>query len=67
MTTQEAEQPNLKLYSHSIKVEDTREGVRFTVHVWANDRDTAIDEVFGLYDDAMKRASDMHIPMAGSK
>ena len=32
-------------FTHSIKVEDTAKGIRISVHVYTNDRQTAINEV----------------------
>ncbi|HEY9491215.1 MAG TPA: hypothetical protein VIP56_04450 [Nitrososphaeraceae archaeon] len=36
-------------YTHSIKVEDTAKGIRISVHVYANDRQTALNEVIETY------------------
>ena len=60
----EAVVPAAQIYTHSLKVEDTQKGVRFTVHVYANSSDRAIDEAFGLYEGAIKRAAKLSIPMA---
>jgi len=57
--------PEPRIFSHSLKVEDTTKGVRFTVHVYANSIDDTINEAFGVYDAAIKRAAAMQIPMEG--
>lgn len=36
-------------YTHSIKIEDTAKGIRISVHVYANDRQTALKEVIETY------------------
>jgi len=36
-------------YTHSIKVEDTAKGIRISVHCYANDRQTAINETIATY------------------
>jgi hypothetical protein len=64
MTEIGVEIPPAQIYTHSLKIEDTQKGVRFTVHVYANSSDRAIDEAFSLYDGAMKRAAQLSIPMA---
>jgi hypothetical protein len=51
-------------FTHSVKLEQTAKGLRVTVHVYANDRKTAVDEAFGLYQDAEERAEDLAIPLA---
>jgi hypothetical protein len=62
--TVDVEVPPAQIYTHSLKVEDTQKGVRFTVHVYANSTDVAIDQAFALYDGALKRAAKLSIPMA---
>jgi len=64
MTEDEATIPTLVQYTHSLKITDVAGGVRFTVHVYANSTDVAIDEAFGLYEGAIKRAANLSIPMA---
>lgn len=51
----EREQP---IYSHSIKIEDTAKGIRLSVHVYTNDKETAIKEVFEMYLNARQKATD---------
>jgi hypothetical protein len=36
-------------YTHSIKLEETAQGIRIHVHCYTNDRQTAINEVFATY------------------
>jgi len=36
-------------YTHSIKIEDTAKGIRLSVHVYTNDRNTAINEAIATY------------------
>jgi hypothetical protein len=36
-------------YTHSIKIEDTAKGIRISVHVYSNDRQTALKEVIETY------------------
>lgn len=62
----EAVVPAAQIYTHSLKIEDTQKGVRFTVHVYANSTDVAIDQAFSLYSGAIERAVSLHIPMADS-
>lgn len=35
--------------SHSLKLEETAKGVRISVHVYTNDRNTAINEAIATY------------------
>ncbi|MDW0171519.1 MAG: hypothetical protein QN718_10140 [Nitrososphaeraceae archaeon] len=36
-------------YTHSIKIEDTTKGIRLSVHVYANNKSTAINETVATY------------------
>jgi DNA gyrase/topoisomerase IV subunit B len=36
-------------FTHSIKIEDTAKGIRISIHVYTNDRQTAINEVIETY------------------
>jgi hypothetical protein len=36
-------------YTHSIKLEDTAKGIRISVHVYANNRQTALTEALNTY------------------
>jgi len=38
------------MFTHSIKLEETAKGIRVTVHVYANDRLTALNEALGTYE-----------------
>jgi hypothetical protein len=51
-------------YTHSIKVEDTAKGIRISVHVYTNDRQTAISEVIETYHETRQRAEKEKIPLA---
>jgi len=64
MTDREAEVPPAQIFSHSLKIEDTQKGVRFTVHVYANSADVAIDQAYAVYLGAIERAARLSIPMA---
>ena len=45
MTSEEATAPQQQ-YTHSLKLEETAKGLRISVHVYANDRVTAVEEAF---------------------
>jgi hypothetical protein len=60
----DVEVPPAQIYTHSLKVEDTQKGVRFTVHVYANSSDVVIDQAFAVYTGAIERAAKLSIPMA---
>jgi hypothetical protein len=51
-------------FTHSIKLEETAKGVRVTVHVYANDRETAINQAIQTYDLAKRGLENMKIPLA---
>ena len=36
-------------FTHSLKLEETAKGVRISVHVYTNDKETAIHEVIATY------------------
>jgi hypothetical protein len=38
--------PETQTYSHSLKLEETAEGVRISVHVYSNNQEQAIEEAF---------------------
>lgn len=61
MTT-EAEIPSQ--FTHSIKLSETAKGVRIDVHVYANDRVTAIDEAIGTYEVMKAKLEEEEIPIA---
>lgn len=64
MTIEEAIAPALQQYSHSIKIEDTARGIRLSVHVYANDHTTAIEQAFNMYLKSKQTAMDNKIPLA---
>jgi hypothetical protein len=41
-----------------------QKGLEFDVHVYANDKTTAIQEAFDLYKDAQTKAKECEIPLA---
>jgi hypothetical protein len=47
MTAQQEEIP--VQYIHSIKIEDTAKGIRLSVHVYTNDKETVINEAIATY------------------
>lgn len=51
-------------YTHSIKIEDTAKGIRISVHCYANDRQTAINETIATYLETKKLAEKEKIPIA---
>lgn len=56
--------PDQPVYTHSLKLEETAKGLRLSVHVYANDRGTAIEEAFSTYLEAKMTAMDNKIPLA---
>ena len=53
-----------QIYSHSVKLSDTAKGLRIDVHVYANDRTTAVQEALDTYIEAKKKAEWAKIPVA---
>jgi hypothetical protein len=51
-------------YTHSIKLEDTAKGIRISVHVYANDRQTALNEALNTYKDMQCLCTNDKIPLA---
>lgn len=51
-------------YTHSIKIEDTAKGIRISVHVYTNDRNTAISEVIETYLETKQKAERERIIIA---
>ena len=51
-------------YTHSVKLEETAKGVRVSVHVYANDRETAINQAIQTYDLMIAAMKNMKIPLA---
>ena len=62
MTSEEAMIPTQ--FTHSIKLEETAKGVRFSIHVYANDRAEALKELFVTYRTAKDIAQNDKIPLA---
>ena len=52
MSDQLTESP---LFAYSVKIERTAKGARHTIHVHANDRETAMSEAVRMYDEIAKR------------
>jgi hypothetical protein len=51
-------------YTHSIKLEDTAKGIRISVHVYANNRQTALTEALNTYQDMKNLCTDNKRPIA---
>jgi hypothetical protein len=51
-------------YTHSIKLEDTAKGIRVSVHVYSNDRQTALNEALKTYQEMKDLCTDNKIPLA---
>ncbi|AFU58287.1 hypothetical protein Ngar_c13490 [Candidatus Nitrososphaera gargensis Ga9.2] len=51
-------------FTHSVKLSDTAKGLRIDVHVYANDKITALKEAFALYQGAKEEAENRKIPLA---
>ena len=58
------EATTVPVFSHSVKLSDTAKGLRIDVHVWANDRTTAVEEAFETYLLAKVAADQNKIPLA---
>jgi hypothetical protein len=55
MMATEQEQIQAPSFQYSVKIERTAKGARWTVHCYANDRQTALDESIRMYDEVGKR------------
>ena len=62
MTSEEA--TALQQYTHSVKIEDTAKGIRLSVHVYTNDKNTAINEVIATYLETKQRCEQEKIIVA---
>jgi hypothetical protein len=51
-------------YTHSVKLEDTAKAIRISVHVYANDREAAINQAIQTYVLTKKSLENMKIPVA---
>ena len=51
-------------YTHSVNIEDTAKGIRLSVHVYANDLETAVNEAIKLYQATKQKAKKEKIPVA---
>lgn len=51
-------------YTHSLKLDETAKGVRISVHVYANDSMTVIEETFNTYLKAILTAKNNKILLA---
>ena len=51
-------------YTHSLKLEETAKGIRLSVHVYANDQETVIEQTFQTYLKALQTARDNKITLA---
>ena len=45
-------------YSHSLKIEETAKEIRLSVHVWANDEETAMTQAVKLYEESRQKLID---------
>jgi hypothetical protein len=59
-----ASMPENPQYTHSIKIEDTAKGIRISVHVYTNDRQTAINEVIKTYLETKQKCEKENIVLA---
>lgn len=50
--------------THSVTLEDTAKGIRLSVHVYANDLETAVNEAIKLYQSTKQKAEKEKIPVA---
>ena len=50
--------------SHSLKLEETAKGVRISVHVYTNDKQTAINEAIATYLETRLKAEKEKIQVA---
>ena len=53
-----------QMFTHSIKLSETQKGVRIDVHVYANDRKTAIIEALETYGNMRLNCEQNNIPLA---
>jgi hypothetical protein len=51
-------------YSHSLKLEETAKGIRLSVHVFTNSRDTAINEAITTYLETKQKCEKEKIQVA---
>lgn len=51
-------------YTHSVKIEDTAKGIRLSVHCYATDRETAINEAIATYLETKQRCEKEKIQIA---
>jgi hypothetical protein len=56
--------PTVTQYTHSVKLEETAQGLRIHVHVYANDRETAINQAIQTYDLTKRGLENMKILVA---
>ena len=51
-------------FTHSVKISDTAKGIRIDVHVYANDKETAVLQAFDTYTFAKETAEIREIQLA---
>lgn len=56
--------PENPQYTHSIKLEETAQGVRISVHCYGNNQAETLNEVFGTYNAAKLMAKEQNILLA---
>jgi hypothetical protein len=54
----------IQQYPYSVKISQTSKGVRIDVHVYANNQEEVLNEIFQTYLKAKQMAMDSHIPLA---
>jgi hypothetical protein len=47
-------------FTHSVKIEDTAKGIRVSIHVYANDLVTAVNEAIKLYQATKQKTERKH-------
>jgi len=63
-TEMSSEIPNMVQYTHSVKIEDSAKGIRISVHVYANNQASAINDAFETYMACRLLAKEKNIPLA---
>jgi hypothetical protein len=56
--------PTVTQYTHSVKLEETAQGLRIHVHVYANDRETAMNQAIQTYDLTKRGLENLKIVLA---
>jgi hypothetical protein len=56
--------PTVTQYTHSVKLEETAQGLRIHVYVYANDRETAMNQAIQTYDLTKRGLENLKIVLA---